>query len=61
MRLFDQLSHGAIGEVIDGPSSANGYTWYKIQYETSLTGWIAGIYLTISNTPPPSGGFGVGS
>lgn len=59
--VIDQLSYGAIGEVIDGPSSANGYTWYKIQYETSLTGWIAGIYLTISNTPPPSGGFGVGS
>lgn len=59
--VIDQLDYGVIGEVIGGPSSANGYTWYKIQYETSLTGWIAGAYLTISNTPPPSGGFGVNS
>jgi len=47
--------------VIGGPTSATGYTWYKIQYQTSLTGWIAGTYLTISNTPPPSGAFGINS
>jgi uncharacterized protein YgiM (DUF1202 family) len=57
--VIDQLDTGALGEVIQGPSSANGYTWYKIQYETSLTGWVAGQYLTISNTPPPPGDFGV--
>jgi len=59
--IIDQLDDGALAEVIGGPSSANGYTWYRIQYETSLTGWIAGTYLTISNTPPPSGAFGVNS
>ena len=59
--VIDQLNYGAIGEVIGGPTTANGYTWYKIQYETSLTGWVAGTYLTISDTPPPSGGFGVNS
>ncbi len=58
--IIDQLSYGATGEVIAGPSSANGYTWYKIQYRTSATGWIAGLYLTLSSAPP-SGGFGVGS
>lgn len=59
--IIDQLDYGALAEVIGGPTTATGYTWYKIQYETSLTGWIAGTYLTISNTPPPSGGFGIGS
>ncbi len=59
--VIDQLDYGVIGEIIGGPSSATGYTWYRIQYETSLTGWDAGTYLTISDTPPPSGGFGVSS
>lgn len=59
--VIDQLNYGEIGEVIGGPSTANGYTWYQIQYEVSLTGWVAGTFLSISNTPPPSGGFGVNS
>ena len=58
--MIDQLSTGATAEVIGGPTSANGYTWYQIQYETSLTGWIAGTYLTLSSGPP-SGTFGVNS
>jgi uncharacterized protein YgiM (DUF1202 family) len=55
-----QLSTGATAQVIGGPTSGNGYTWYKIQYQGSVTGWIAGIYLTLSSGPP-SGGFGVNS
>ncbi len=56
-----QLNNGAAAEVIGGPTTANGYTWYRIQYEVSLTGWVAGTYLTLSNNPPPSGDFGVNS
>lgn len=59
--VIDQLNTGVIGEIIGGPSAGSGYTWYQIQYETSLTGWVASLYLTLSNTPPPSGGFGVNS
>lgn len=59
--IIDQLDAGALAEVIGGPTTANGYTWYQIQYETSLTGWIAGLYLDLSGTPPPSGAFGVQS
>lgn len=59
--IVDQLDYGVIGEVIGGPTSATGYIWYQIEYETSLTGWVAGLYLSLSSTPPPSGGFGIGS
>ncbi|MCO5220559.1 MAG: SH3 domain-containing protein [Thermomicrobiales bacterium] len=58
--VTDQLSTGATAQVIGGPSAGNGYTWYQIQYQTSLTGWIAGMYLTLSGGPP-SGTFGVNS
>jgi uncharacterized protein YgiM (DUF1202 family) len=59
--VIDQLNTGALAEVIGGPTTANGYVWYRIQYEVSLTGWVAGLYLTLSNTPPPGGGFGINS
>jgi uncharacterized protein YgiM (DUF1202 family) len=59
--IIDQLNTGDIGEVIGGPTTANGYAWYQLQYETSLTGWVASAYLALSSTPPPSGGFGVNS
>lgn len=57
--ITGQLSTGATAQVIGGPSSGNGYTWYQIQYATSSTGWIAGLYLSLSSTP--SGTFGVNS
>ncbi len=57
--IIDQLNTGAAGLVIGGPTTANGYTWYQIQYETSLTGWIAGTFLTVSSSP--SGTFGINS
>lgn len=57
--VINSLSTGAAAQVIGGPSSGNGYTWYQIQYQTSLTGWIAGTYLTLSSGP--SGTFGVNS
>jgi uncharacterized protein YgiM (DUF1202 family) len=57
--VIDQLSTGATAQVIGGPSAGNGYTWYQIQYQTSLTGWIAGMYLSLSSGP--SNTFGVNS
>jgi uncharacterized protein YgiM (DUF1202 family) len=57
--VIDQLNTVATAQVIGGPTAGSGYTWYRIQYETSLTGWIAGIYLTLSSGP--SGTFGVNS
>jgi len=58
--VTDQLNTGDVGEVIGGPTAGSGYTWYQLQYNTSLTGWVAGLYLTLSSNPPPTG-FGVNS
>ena len=54
-----QLNTGATAQVIGGPTAGNGYTWYQIQYAGSTTGWIAGMFLTLSSGP--SGTFGVNS
>ncbi|MEM4309080.1 MAG: SH3 domain-containing protein [Thermoplasmata archaeon] len=32
---------GSVGKVIGGPTSADGYTWWKIQYNDGTTGWSA--------------------
>lgn len=58
--VIGQLDTGAQAQVIGGPTSANGYIWYQIQYQGSLTGWVAGIYLSLSSGPP-TGTFGVNS
>jgi hypothetical protein len=36
---------GALGTVIDGPSVASGYTWWKINYNSGADGWSAENYL----------------
>jgi uncharacterized protein YgiM (DUF1202 family) len=30
---------GDQGTVIGGPTSANGYTWYQIDYDSGADGW----------------------
>jgi len=41
------ISYGTEGYVIDGPVSANGYTWYQIEYLGGYVGWAAGEYLAV--------------
>jgi len=44
--VFDSMVYGQNGLVVDGPVSANGYTWYKLDYVGgSKDGWVAGEYL----------------
>lgn len=33
---------GATGKVVDGPTTASGYTWYRIAYMDGITGWSNG-------------------
>ncbi len=47
------VSAGAQGKVIDGPQFADGYTWWKIQWERGATGWSAENWLsTVTDNEP---------
>ncbi|CAN5625850.1 hypothetical protein BH23CHL4_BH23CHL4_09230 [soil metagenome] len=54
--IVAQLSTGDTGTVTNGPSTASGYTWYRIQTAAG-SGWAAQDFLSPgSDTPSPSGG-----
>jgi hypothetical protein len=38
-------SKGATGTILEGPLSANGYTWWKIDYASGADGWSIDSYL----------------
>ncbi len=67
--IVSKTSLGTGGTVIDGPQTAGGYTWYKVQYSSGVTGWTADIGLSAPGTvttypyPTPSsgGGFSIGA
>jgi len=50
-------SVGALGTIVSGPTSANGYTWWKINYDTGADGWSIAPYLSKIY---PGGPIGVG-
>jgi len=41
---------GTSGKVLEGPKSADGYTWWKVEYNAGYTGWSAQDWL--EKTPP---------
>jgi len=63
-----KLPNGTALTVTDGPSKADGYTWWGVKSNSYGTGWCAEDYLVASSsgnsnnngTPPPSGGLTVG-
>ncbi|MEK7638759.1 MAG: SBBP repeat-containing protein [Patescibacteria group bacterium] len=36
---------GASGTLVEGPVTANGYTWWKVDYDTGSDGWSAATFL----------------
>jgi hypothetical protein len=45
---------GTTGTIVGGPTSADGYTFWKVQYSEGTLGWSAGKYLVkAAVTPPP--------
>ncbi len=56
------LNAGVTGTVLGGPSSANGYTWWRIQTSAG-TGWAVQDWMVETDggtIPPPTGKFAVG-
>jgi HYR domain len=45
---------GTLGTIIAGPTVADGYRWWQINYDTGADGWSTEEYLIKSSTPPPA-------
>ena len=47
---------GTLGTVIGGPTTADGYNWWNINYDTGADGWSVEDYLTkvTADTTPPT-------
>ena len=43
---------GATGKVMDGPYTADGYTWWYVDFTAGVSGYVAATYLTA--TAPPT-------
>jgi uncharacterized protein YgiM (DUF1202 family) len=48
------LKDGAEGRIVDGPTTSNGYVWYKVETSTN-TGWAASNYLAKRSGSTSSG------
>ena len=47
-------STGALGAIIGGPTYADGFWWWNINYDTGTDGWSAENFLIKFTSPPPS-------
>jgi cellulose 1,4-beta-cellobiosidase len=47
-KLLCTRPSGALGTITAGPTSANGYTWWSVNYNTGCSGWSVQNYLTTS-------------
>lgn len=45
--VLDTLPDGTVLDVTDGPTSADGYTWYEVSNDDFGPGWVAGEFLEI--------------
>lgn len=50
--LLGTQAAGLLGTVIGGPTSADGYTWWQINYDTGADGWSAEEGFLILYVPP---------
>lgn len=54
--VVGQHAIGSLGTVIGGPTVANGYTWWQVNYDIGADGWSNGQWLekVAGDTTPPS-------
>jgi len=43
--MITTMPEGSTGTILDGPVSAEGYTWWEISYDDGTTGWSASNWL----------------
>ncbi|MDQ5922811.1 MAG: Beta helix protein, partial [Patescibacteria group bacterium] len=51
--LLGTQTSGALGTVTAGPTSADGYVWWNVNYDSGVDGWSAENYLTSYTAPTP--------
>lgn len=44
-QILGAQPNGSLGTIISGPSTANGYTWWQVDFDTGADGFVAGAYL----------------
>ncbi|MDO8520546.1 MAG: SH3 domain-containing protein [bacterium] len=51
--LLGTQATGAQGTVVGGPTAANGYDWWQVNYDDAPDGWSVENFLQKQTTPPP--------
>jgi uncharacterized protein YgiM (DUF1202 family) len=61
--VLQVIFENTVATITNGPEAAEGVSWYEIDVEGVVLGWVAGQYLAFSDAPPvtPSGEFAAGS
>ena len=58
--VLEILPQDATGEVVGGPTTADGYDWYQVEVTAGQTGWMAGDFLALATPDPGTGDFAIG-
>jgi hypothetical protein len=56
--LGKQMTAGRTGTITGGPTTANGYTWWNVNYSSGTDGWSAENYVELSIATLPALGQG---
>jgi len=54
-RVLETQPTGTTGEIMNGPVSEDGYTWWGVHWSDDVWGWSAGQYLTETGTSSGAG------
>lgn len=49
--LLGTQPQNALGTIVDGPATGAGYTWWNVNFDTGVDGWVAEPYIAWVSTP----------